>query len=191
VSGPEGILLRSSAVGYWHGEGSGAAPDPVEIEREPDRSPPQPAVNVLTLPTGPADAHPGCRAATLGRLLGAERLEVTVVDVDPGEGYEPYHYVYGREEWLLVLAGTPALRHPHGEDRLEVGDLVWLPEGPDGARRLLNPGESAVRALLVSTTGVPATICDPDTGQWLLRNELGQDDVVVRELGPPEPPGHK
>src|SRR5439155_20166135 len=26
-----------------------------------------------------------------------------VVELDPGEGSEPYHYVYGREEWLLVL----------------------------------------------------------------------------------------
>jgi uncharacterized cupin superfamily protein len=34
VSGPDGILLRSSAVGYWHGEGTGAA-DSVIPEREP------------------------------------------------------------------------------------------------------------------------------------------------------------
>ena len=82
----------------------------------------------------------------------------------PGRA-EPYHYVYGREEWLLVLAGTPTLRHPHGEDQLEAGDLVCFPEGPAGAHRLLNRGDSVVRALLLSTTGLPANVCYPDTGR--------------------------
>ena len=125
------------------------------------------------------------RAAKLGPLLGAERLDGTVVDVDPGEGSEPYHYVFGREEWLLVLAGTPTLRHPHGEDQLEAGDLVCFPEGPAGARRLLNRGESAVRALFLSTTGLPANVCYPDTGHWLIRNGPGRDEIVVRETVQP------
>jgi uncharacterized cupin superfamily protein len=170
VSGPEGILLRSSAVGYWHGEGTAGPAEPVETVREPEGPPPQPVVNV------PAD-----RPASLGTLLGAERLDGTVVALDPGEGSEPYHYVYGREEWVLVLAGTPTLRHPQGEDRLETGDLVCFAEGPGGAHQLLNRGESVVRALLLSTTGVPANVCYPDTGDWLIRNGLGEDDV---ELSP-------
>ena len=36
VSGPHGILLRSSAVGYWHGEGTAGPSEPVEIVREPE-----------------------------------------------------------------------------------------------------------------------------------------------------------
>jgi uncharacterized cupin superfamily protein len=138
--------------------------------REPKGSPPQPAVNVPAIRQN----------AKLGPLLGADRLDGTVVDLDPGEGSEPYHYVYGREEWLLVLAGTPTLRHPQGEDQLEAGDLVCLPEGPAGAHRLLNGGESVVRALFLSTTGLPANVCYPDTGHWLIRNGLGRDEVVVR-----------
>lgn len=171
VSGPEGILLRSSAVGYWHGEGT-AGPSPLdEIVREATTSP-RPTVNTLAL-----------RAANVGPTLGGERLDATVVDVDPGEGAEAYHYVCGREEWLLVLAGAPTLRHPQGEDGLEPGDLVCLPEGPAGAHQLLNRGESVLRALLLSTTGLPANVCYPDTGRWLLRNGRGADDVVVRETG--------
>jgi uncharacterized cupin superfamily protein len=169
VSGPEGILLRSSAVSYWHGEGTAGSTESLEIVREPERSPPQPAVNVLAL------RH----ATRLGPLLGADRLDGTVVHLDPGEGSDPYHYVYGREEWLLVLTGTPTLRHPHGEDRLEAGDLVCLPEGPAGAHRLLDRGESVVRALFLSTTGLPANVCYPDTGHWLIRNGLGRDEVVL------------
>jgi uncharacterized cupin superfamily protein len=171
VSGPGGILLRESAVGYWHGEGAAGPSEPVEIVREPDTSPPQPAVNALAL-----DGE-----AALGPLLGAERLDAAVVDLDPGEGSEPYHYVHGREEWLLVLAGTPTLRHAQGEDRLEAGDLVCFPEGPAGAHRLLNGSPAVTRALFLSTTGVPANLCYPETGQWVLRNGPGQDDVSVSE----------
>ena len=82
VSGPEGILLRSSAVGYWHGEGTAGASEPEEVAREPEGSPPRPALDAAT------------------------------VDLEPGGAGEPYHYTYGREEWLLVLAGAPTLRHP-------------------------------------------------------------------------------
>ena len=185
VSGPHGLLLRSSAVGYWHGEGVGAPPEAVEIVREPENPPPQPAVNALAVRTEEVDprAPAGfrCRAATLGPLLGADKLDATVVDLDPEEGSEPYHYAYGREEWLLVLAGTATLRHPQGEDPLEPGDTVCFPEGPAGAHRLLNRGESVARAVLLSTTGLPANVCYPDDGHWRIRNVLSEDDVVVRE----------
>ena len=126
------------------------------------------------------------RTATLSPALGAERLDATVMDLDPGEGSDPFHYVYGREQWLLVLAGTPTLRHAQGEDQLEIGDLVCLPEGPAGAHRLLNRSESVVRALFLSTTGLPANTCYPETGHWLIRNGLGPDEIEVRETGQPE-----
>jgi uncharacterized cupin superfamily protein len=150
VSGPQGMLLRSSAVGYWHGEGTGGPDRPVPIHREPATSPPQPVVNVRT-----------ALAGRLGPALGAERLDAAVV-----EESDAYHYTFGREEWLLVLAGTPTLRSPHGEEQLEAGDVVCFPEGPDGAHQLLDP----VRALLLSTTGVPANVCYPDTGEWQMHN---------------------
>ena len=65
VSGPEGILLRSSAVGYWHGEGTAGRSEPVEVVREPEMSPSQPAVNALALR----------ETVELGPLLGANRLD--------------------------------------------------------------------------------------------------------------------
>jgi uncharacterized cupin superfamily protein len=188
VSGPEGILLRSSAVGYWHGEGTAGPSEPVEVAREPERTPPRPVVNAPALYGEAAEPHAAAgsryRAAELGALLGADRLVGTVVELDPGEGSEPYRYVHGREKWLLVLAGSPALRHPQGEAGLDAGDLVCLHEGPAGAHRLVNGGEPVVRALFLSTTGLPAAVCYPDTGHWLLRD--GRDDIVLREPGRPE-----
>lgn len=159
ISGPGGILLRGSAVGYWHGEGTGGTQEAPEIVREPAGSAPLPVANVLS---------------ARGPLPGAGRLEGTVGDLES----EPYHYTFGREEWLLVLAGSPALRHPGGEDRLEAGDLVCFPDGPAGAHRLLGPA----RALLLSTTGLPANVCFPDTGRWLLRNAPG-DEVELPDQG--------
>ena len=97
--------------------------------------------------------------------------------------------MYGRENWLLVLAGTPTLRHPQGEDHLGPGDLVCLPEGPAGAHRLLNRREPAARALFLSTTGLPANVRYPDTGGWLIRNALTVDPVAVRVPPPGADPG--
>jgi len=48
-----------------------------------------------------------------------------------------------------------------------------------GARRLLNRAESLVRALFVSTTGLPANVCYPDTGHWLIRNGPGHDETCL------------
>lgn len=185
VSGPEGILLRSSAVGYWHGEGTAGAQAPDEVARDAESPPPRPVANASVLPTEMPDPHAQAgsryRAAELGLLLGADRLDGAVVELDPGEGSEPYHYVHGREEWLMVLAGAPTLRHPHGEDQLDAGDLLCLPEGPAGAHRLLNRGESVVRALFLSTTSLPVNVHYPATGQWLMQNGRRPDETVLLE----------
>lgn len=176
VSGPEGMLLRSSAVGYWHGEGTAGASEPVAAVRRREGSPPRPVVNVAAVD-----------AARLGPQLGAERLDATVVALEPGQGSEPYHYVFGREEWLLVLAGTLTLRHRHGHDQLEPGDLVCLQDGPAGAHRLLNRSLRVVRALRLSTTGLPANVHYPDSGEWQILNAPGEAAVAVRETGETTP----
>ena len=48
------------------------------------------------------------------------------VRVRPPNG--PSSHELGNEERLLVLAGTPTLRHPEGRDGLAVGDMVLFPE---------------------------------------------------------------
>ncbi len=82
-------------------------------------TPSLPVVNALAVPLGvrSTDALAGfrSRAALLASALGAQRLAATVLELDPGEGSAEYHYEYGREEWVLVLAGLLTLRHPDGE----------------------------------------------------------------------------
>jgi uncharacterized cupin superfamily protein len=177
-------LPRAAAVDYWYGEGSEAPSDPVEVVREP-AAPSLPVVNALAVPVGvrSTDAPAGFRSrtATLASALGARRLDATVLELDVGEGSAEYHYDYGREEWVLVLAGTPTLRHPEGEDVLHAGELVCFPEGPAGAHRLINRDDRVVRAVFLSTTGLPANVCYPDSGRWLMRNGPDREDLILRE----------
>lgn len=180
VSGPEGMLLASSRVDYWHGEGTWDR-EPVIPARERKVFPRQASVSVGKLAaTDPPDRRPPgfhARRVRLGPALGAAMLGATLYEIDPGEGSAPYHYESGREEWLLVLEGAPTLRHPGGEDVLEPGDVVCFVEGPDGAHRVLNRSERAVRLVFLSTQGMPASAHYPDSGKLLIR--YGEDERYI------------
>ena len=105
------------------------------------------------------------RYRQLGPLLGAELLGGTVYEFDRGERNGPYHYEIGNEECLLVLAGTPTLRHPEGRDVLEVGDMVMFPEGTVGAHQLINESSTVARVLILSTMREPYGCAYPDSGK--------------------------
>jgi uncharacterized cupin superfamily protein len=167
VSGPDGIFPRESAVGYWHREGLGLEDDPGVVRREPASAARRPVVNVLA------------QTGRLGSQLLAERVETTVLELAPGAGAEPYHYEYGRETWLLVLAGTPTLRHPAGTDVLAPGDLVCFPEGPEGARQLANASADVTRAVWFTTLDFPANVHYPDSGEWVLHHRPGEPPVTL------------
>ena len=83
-------------------------------------------------------------------MLDAARLGMTVYELPPGEAVCPYHFHWGDEEWLIVVAGTPTLRTPEGETALDAGDVVLLPVGPAGAHRVDNAGDETVRVALAS-----------------------------------------
>ncbi len=177
-------LPRSAAVGYWHGEGAGDSSDPVEVEREPADGGGRPVINALSVPTHdpPSDAAPGSsgRAARPGPALGAARLEPTVLDLDPGEESEPYHYTWGREEWVLSLTGTPTVRHSDGQEALHPGEVVCFPEGPAGAHQLVNLGDSAARVLVLESRGTPAHTCYLDSDTWVLDHGPDRPSVTLR-----------
>jgi uncharacterized cupin superfamily protein len=160
----------------------------VVLRREPESAARRPVINALSIPVQDRDpdAPAGFRArtASLGPLLQAKRVGVTVVELDPGEGSEPYHYQYGREEWVLVLTGTPTLRHPAGTEVLGAGDLVCFRDGPAGAHRLINAGNGVTRVVFFSTLGLPANVHYPDSGKWLLRNGPDADALMRRDGGP-------
>ena len=105
------------------------------------------------------------RAAAVGEKLGATKLGASLYELDPGEKTFPYHYEYGCEEWLLVVAGKPTLRDPEGEHELRPGDVVVFPEGPEGAHQLRNGTDEPIRVLLFSTKGLPNSAVYPGQRQ--------------------------
>ena len=109
------------------------------------------------------------RAARVGSKLGAARLGMSVYDLPPGEAIGPYHFEWTDEEWLIVLAGTVAVRGPQGEQALGPGDVVCFRAGPDGAHQVLNAGDVPARAAIVSTQnefGIVEYPEDEKVGIW-------------------------
>jgi uncharacterized cupin superfamily protein len=129
-------------------------------------------VNVDDVVPEPDDSDPPGyqgRMARIGSLLGAERLGASIYELPAGQSICPYHYEYPHEEWLLVLEGSPTVRTPDGEERLEPGDLVCFPEGPDGTHKVTNAAEELVRVFFLSTVGDPSIAIYPDSrkiGVW-------------------------
>ena len=76
----------------------------------------------------------------------------------------PYHWHFGEEEWLLVVAGAPTLRTPDGERELRAGDLVAFNEGDAGAHTLYNRSGAPFRVAMFSTLR-QGSVVYPDSGK--------------------------
>jgi uncharacterized cupin superfamily protein len=119
--------------------------------------------------------------ARLGKLLGgAEDSGASVYELPPGQAICPYHYEVGEEEWLLVLAGEPTLRHPEGSDRLAPWDVVFFEKGPAGAHGVRNETEEPVRVLMFSTVVTPTATVYPDSDKVGIWTGDPETDVMVR-----------
>jgi uncharacterized cupin superfamily protein len=120
--------------------------------------------------------------ARLGKLLGGgpEETGVSVYELPPGQAICPYHYECGEEEWLLVLGGTPTLRHPEGEEQLAPWDVVFFPKGPQGAHGVRNETGETVRVLMFSTVVHPTATVYPDSDKVGIWTGDPEADVIVR-----------
>jgi uncharacterized cupin superfamily protein len=118
--------------------------------------------------------------ARLGQILGAAMLGATIYELPPGQSICPYHYEYGNEEWLIVLAGRPLLRQPEGENELEPGDTVCFPNGPDGAHKVTNRTDELARVLMLSTKHQPNAAVYPDSDKIGVWPGDERDTILVR-----------
>jgi uncharacterized cupin superfamily protein len=115
----------------------------------------------------------------MGPLLGASRLGASLYELPPGQAICPYHYEYPEEEWLVVLVGSPTLRHPEGSERLRPWDVVVFPAGPEGAHGVRNETQETVRVLMFSTVHHPAAVVYPDSDKIGIWTGNRDDDVIV------------
>src|ERR1700710_620293 len=118
--------------------------------------------------------------ARLGKLLGAKESGISVYEIPPGQAICPYHYEVGEEEWLLVLEGTPTLRHPQGSEVLEPWDVALFPRGPEGAHGIGNASERTARVLMFSTVIHPTATVYPDSDKVGIWTGDPAVDVMVR-----------
>jgi uncharacterized cupin superfamily protein len=118
--------------------------------------------------------------ARFGPQIGARMLGGSLYELAPGQSICPYHYEYGNEEWLLVVTGRVAVRHPGGEDDLGPGDLVCFAEGADGAHQVTNRTGETVRVLMVSTTHEPSVAVYPDSDKIGVWPGDDRDRIMVR-----------
>lgn len=142
-------------------------------------------VNLGAIPCEPRPQLPdGFRrhSVRVGATLGATRSGLSVYELPPGQAVSPYHYEEPEEEWLLVVSGTPTLRHPDGEEQLEPWDLVFFPAGPTGAHLVRNNSESTARVAMFSSSGATVgAVVYPDTDMvWVWTADDAVDMVVKR-----------
>ena len=118
----------------------------------------------------------------VGAALGAARTGLSVYELPPGQAVSPYHFEEPDEEWLLVVSGTPTLRHPGGEQQLEPWDVVFFPSGPAGAHQVRNNSESLARvAMFSSSAGAVGAVVYPDSDMvWLWTDDDAVDIIVKR-----------
>jgi uncharacterized cupin superfamily protein len=120
----------------------------------------------------------------LGPLVGASKLGASVYELPPGQALCPYHYEYGEEEWLIVLAGRPTLRRPDGSAELAPWDVVCFLPGPDGAHGVRNETDETVRVLMFSEVTHPGATVYPDSdkiGIWT--GNRADDMIALRSSG--------
>jgi uncharacterized cupin superfamily protein len=117
----------------------------------------------------------------VGATLGAARTGLSVYELPPGQAISPYHYEDPDEEWLVVVSGTPTLRHPDGEEQLQPWDLVFFPPGPAGAHFVRNDSESVARVAMFSSTSAAGAVVYPDRDMVWMWTEDGAVDIVVEQ----------
>jgi uncharacterized cupin superfamily protein len=108
-------------------------------------------------------AEDGNKRARIGRQAGSEQLGASLYELPRGARGWPYHYQHANEEMIIVLSGQPHLRTPKGWRRLEPGEVVAFPRGPEGAHQVENRSDESARYLIVSEMNAPEAVVYPDS----------------------------
>jgi uncharacterized cupin superfamily protein len=104
------------------------------------------------------------RRARVGERAGAKHLGLTVYELAPRQGMD-FHYHLQREELLVVLEGTVAVRTGEGWADVPAGGVVAFPRGDRGVHGYENRGDRPVLLLMFSEQNAPNVSVYPDDKQ--------------------------
>lgn len=109
----------------------------------------------------------GSVMAPMGAAIGAQKLGVMYMQVEPGKRAFPYHCHHGNEEMFVILEGTGTYRYGGQEYPLRAGDVCAAPTGgEETAHQIINTGSETLKYLSLSTKNDP-DICEyPDSGKF-------------------------
>ena len=127
------------------------------------------------------DDPPGMRSGLhrFGKQVGAEQTGTSFYELPPGQALCPYHYEYGEEEWLLVVAGRPSVRDPEGTHALAPWDVVFFPRGPAGAHQIRNDVDEPALVLMWSAVVHPAATVYPDSDKIAVWTGNPDDNLIA------------
>jgi uncharacterized cupin superfamily protein len=119
---------------------------------------------VANLNDAPAVSAEGFATVRLGEDAGCEHLGASLYELQPGQGMV-FHYHLQREELLVVIRGTLALRTASSWRNLAEGDVIAFPRGEQGAHGYENRSDATTRILMISEQNAPNVSVYPDTNQ--------------------------
>ncbi len=136
---------------------------------------------VSNLPNG--SSRFGAVVATLGTVIGAQKLGATYVQVEPGKRAFPYHNHHANEEMFVVLEGEGTYRIGNREYPLHAGCVCAAPPGgPETAHQVINTGTASLKYLAISTR-IDPEICEyPDSGKFLAAALGGAENYASAHL---------
>jgi uncharacterized cupin superfamily protein len=117
--------------------------------------------------------------ARLGAGTAASKLGISIDTLAPGMRGCPYHFHYAQEEAFVVLEGEGSLRVAGEVLPLVVGDVVFIPPGPDYPHQIVNTSAAPLTYLSISTRESPEVVEYPDSGKYLA-TARGTADGAVR-----------
>ena len=126
--------------------------------------------------------------ARLGHGTAASKLGISVDTLAPGKRGCPYHFHHAQEEAFVVLEGTGELRVAGEMLALRVGDVVFIPPGPQYPHQIVNSSAASLTYLSISTRESPEVVEYPDSGKYLARAE-GPPDAATRGFSQIARPG--
>jgi len=100
--------------------------------------------------------------------IGAERLGYRVARLPAGRSYCPMHWHNAEEEFFYVIAGTPTLRTPRGDQPLRPGDFIAFPARESGAHKLVNESDSDCEVLMVAAVDAGDVCSYPDSAKLMI-----------------------